>query len=142
MFELRISGFVELERALRQLPHELAGKVLAEGLTTAATPMERAAEQKAPRSDHPGRGGHMADTIDLRVASASDQEIALALGPDDQHFYGRYVEFGTRFAAAQPFMRPAFDEEARKTIDRLGPLLWQAIERAARRLHQPGTGGR
>ena len=42
-------------------------------------------------------------------------------------------EFGTRHHPAQPFMRPAFDAEGRKTLDRLATEMWADIERTAAR---------
>ena len=71
-----------------------------------------------------------------------------ALGPTTAGWHGHFVEFGTgphrnggKFAgsrhpgtAPEPFLRPAFDSEARPTIDRLAPLIWDGIQRNAARM--------
>jgi HK97 gp10 family phage protein len=140
MFTIKMSGFEELEKALRKLPEEIAGKVMAQALRDAAKPMEAAAQQEAPRSSNPGKHGHMADSIKLRKMKPetgdNDVEITYALGPDGKHFYGLFSEFGTVHQQAQPFMRPAFDEYAEATIHRYGVELGKRIEAAATRLNR------
>lgn len=83
-----------------------------------------------------------------RAFKAANPPAILYLGPVRQAFYAKFVEFGTqphtnggRFAgtrhpgmAPDPFMRPAFDAEAQKTIDRLAPILWAEIEKHATRV--------
>jgi Bacteriophage protein of unknown function (DUF646). len=41
------------------------------------------------------------------------------------------IENGTLKMAAQPFMRPAFDENYRATIDRFGQSLGEKVEQMA-----------
>lgn len=138
MSEFKISGFDETVRNLRQLPQEVAGKVLNAALRTAAIPMAATAAYTAPRSDTPTRAGHMADAIKLRKftdqASTNDLEANYWIGPDRSHFYASFSEWGTRNEAARPFMRPAFDRDGQALIDRLGKELGSGVERAAKRL--------
>lgn len=138
MSEFAISGFDECVRALRQLPQEIAGKVLDTALRTAGTPMAQDASRTAPRSDSPSSAGHMADSVKMRKftdqASANDLESNYWIGPDRGHFYGEFSEWGTFKEAARPFMRPAFDRDGRGVIDSLGQALGAAVERAAKRL--------
>lgn len=138
MIEFTVSGFFELEQALRKLPQEVAGQVLIAALRKAGKPMEADAQQGAPRSSNPGPHGHMADSIKLRVlketSGVADVEANLWLGPDATHFYGGFEEFGTSHQAAHPFMRPAFDRHKDEAIDILGKELWKGIDRAAKRL--------
>lgn len=138
VIEIQFSGLEGLEKALRELPQEVAGKVLSAALRKAATPMAQAAAASAPRSANPGRNGHMADSIRLRTfrdsSSVNDLEVNLALGPDGNHFYGSFGEFGTVHEAAHPFMRPAFDGYKDQVIATLGTELWAGIERATKRL--------
>lgn len=80
----------------------------------------------------------MADSIKVRnlkkASGDNDIEINLWIGPDGDHFYGLFGEFGTVHQSAKPFMRPAFDEEKEKLIDALGVELWKGIERAVKKL--------
>lgn len=137
MITLKVAGFAELERALRKLPEEVAGRVLNSALRKAGAPMADTARSLAPRSDDPGAKGHMADSIKLRalkVVSDHDVEVALWLGPDTGHFYGQFHEFGTVHQSARPFLRPAWDAHKDKALDVFGRELGAAIERAARKL--------
>lgn len=82
-----------------------------------------------------------------RAFKANNPPVILYLGPTREGWHGNFVEFGTkphinkgRYSGTQhpgtppqPFLRPAFDSEARPTIDRLGPLLWVEIQKNAAR---------
>lgn len=140
MITVKVEGFAELERALRQLPEEIAGKVLREAFRRASKPMAEDAKQSAPRSDDPGAGGHMADSIKVRNMksenSLNDVQVDFWIGPDRKHFYGLFQEFGTVKQGARPFMRPAFDSDVQGVIDRFGGEIWKGIERAARKLNR------
>lgn len=138
MFTFKVEGFKELEAALRRLPEDIAGKVLRQALRKSVQTMAEEARAKAPRSDRPGPRGHMADSIAVRnlkgVEGDADIEVHLSIGPDTNHFYGLFAEFGTVHQPARPFMRPAFDENAEKTLTQLSNELGKGIERAARKL--------
>lgn len=139
MITMKIAGFVELERNLRRLPMEVAGRVLARALRVAGQPMAEDAAARARRSQQPSRIGHMADSIKLRsfkTESDNDVEVNLWLGPDPDHFYGMFPEFGTIHEPARPFLRPAWDRHKEATLARFGTELGAAIERAAKRLHR------
>lgn len=82
-----------------------------------------------------------------RAFRAINPSAVLYLGPTQAGWYGSFVELGTRArlnggvyagtmhpgTAPQPFLRPAFDAEAKATIDRLAPLIWVEIDKAAKR---------
>lgn len=138
MSEFKISGFDETVRNLRQLPQEIAGKVLDAAMRKAGTPMAQDAARTAPRSATPSSAGHMGDSIKMRKftdqGSTNDLEVNYAIGPDRTHFYGGFEEFGTVKESARPFLRPAFDRDGRTVIDDLGRELGSGVERAAKRL--------
>ena len=48
-------------------------------------------------------------------------------------FYGRLVEFGTRFISPRPYMRPAVDENQGAIIERMATNLSAGIDRELRR---------
>lgn len=137
MIDIKVTGFTELEQALRQLPEEIAGKTLASALRTASQPIATHAKETAVLSDHPSKVGHMADSIKVRALkeeTVNDLESSFWIGPDRKHFYGLFWEFGTRHQRARPFLRPAWDEGKDRALDSFGKALWTAIERAAKRL--------
>ena len=83
-----------------------------------------------------------------RAFRAVNPPAILYLGPvTGPAFYAKFVELGTRArvnggvyrgtmhpgTSPQPFLRPAFDSEAKATIDRLAPLIWVEIDKTAKR---------
>lgn len=140
-WELKIFGFKELEENLRRLPMEVAGKVLRSALRKASQPMTDQWSSNAPRSDVPSGAGHAADSIktrsmDVSNESDNDVEIKLWVGPDRNHFYLMFHEFGTRFLPARADGRQAFDSNTTRIIREFGSDLGKKIEDAARRLHR------
>ncbi|MER5171591.1 HK97-gp10 family putative phage morphogenesis protein [Thioclava kandeliae] len=71
-------------------------------------------------------------------ASGATSFVELFMGPTKEAFHAKFVEFGTRHMAPDPFMRPAFDAEAENTIHRLGPILMAEIEKSIRRISARG----
>ncbi len=156
---MNVQGLADVERALDNLSKSVGRSVLRRSLRKAAAPMRDRAKELAPVDDGDLRdsiiiGGmldksqrskHRKLTKDERSAVELFVGPSYKLGAGGRH--GHLVEFGTAphilggvFAGAQhpgtspqPFMRPAFDAEARPTIERLRPLLWAEIDRAARR---------
>ena len=82
-----------------------------------------------------------------RSFKAGNPPAMLYLGPTQEAFYAKFVELGTRArlnggiytgtmhpgTAPQPFLRPAFDAEAKPTIDRLAAAMWTEIDKSAKR---------
>ena len=55
--------------------------------------------------------------------------------------YSIFVEYGSASMAPQPYMRPAFDGEKENAVKRLGPALWEEIEKAAARAAKKAAKG-
>lgn len=146
------------ERAKEFAPYEngVLEKSIKIGARTVDDPGSRAfaASMKATGGDRDVAVGALRDA--RRAARAQNPGVALYLGPTRNAFYAHFVEFGTaphinvgRFAgshhpgtAPDPFMRPAFDVEAQPTVDRLGPLMWQEIDKAAARAARKASKGK
>jgi HK97 gp10 family phage protein len=89
---------------------------------------------KKVKSDY----GRLRDNIVIRKIRGTNQhQIKFAVGVGDA-FWGMFLEFGTRFMAARPWMRPAFDAAAARVIDQIGALLGKGIEREGKRLFRKG----
>lgn len=56
--------------------------------------------------------------------------VELGTGPRYQKETGKFVGE----MPPDPFLRPAFDSEAKPTIDRLKPILWDEIDKTAKRV--------
>lgn len=130
---LKFTGGLELSRRLNQLPLELSQRVRLEALKTAAEPIRAHAASLAPRDEH-ADSPHLADNIVIGAVSerklearGREGETVVEVGPAQKpsdHFYGYFQEYGTAHHPAQPFMRPAFDAEAGKSLDVLSDELW------------------
>lgn len=156
-----IEGLTELKQALRQLPQELTHKVLKGALTDGAHEIEHEAERRAPilktpdPRRKPGTLRRRMSSIGLRTAVRPYQATVLVYprplsrgkvtafkrstgkgasdNPDDP-FYWRFVEYGTRFMAAIPFLRPAFEAKKYAALEKVRAALKLRIEKAAAKL--------
>ncbi|WP_406735889.1 HK97-gp10 family putative phage morphogenesis protein [Thioclava sp. GXIMD4215] len=159
---MHIDGLSESDRALDNLGKSMSKPVMRRSMRKAAEPMRAKAAELAPKkSGGLSRSVKIGSTLNgsqrkLRRKMTLEERTAieLFLGPSyvkgDGGNHGHLVEFGTKphmnageFAgtmhpgtAPQPFMRPAFDAEAEQTVERLKPILWQEIEKAAKRAAQ------
>jgi HK97 gp10 family phage protein len=61
------------------------------------------------------------------ASGADDQETAVAVGPSRGGFYGSFLELGTKFIQARPFVRPAFDENIDGSLRIIAAALWTAL---------------
>lgn len=99
-------GQKELDRALKTMPRSarrsVVGASLRKGLRVAAKAMRRL----APRGKFL-RIFKSIKTISQR--SRGRDLVRLGLGPTLQRHVARFLETGTRFIKAQPWMRPAWD---------------------------------
>lgn len=149
---MQLTGWRELSRNLQKLPDELQPRLVVEAMKQSAEPMLQDGIANAPDAEPLGEG------LPLGVI-LSDQVLASQGEPaprkDEAKLYfgvtgnpeAVLVEFGTgpRFhesgkfvgqMPAQPFIRPAFDANARTFINRLGGRLGRLVEGAARRLNK------
>lgn len=104
-----IKGSLDLSKKFGKLKHALRGKVLADAaLEGAMEEIVPEAQRLAPRAT--GKG---AESIRAEVSAVTPVKAEVDVGWTQDHFYMLFQEFGTRFHAAQPFLRPAFDSRRR-----------------------------
>lgn len=156
---VQLTGFKELEAALSNLGGAVGKRVARAALKKAAEPMRDKAKSLAPVKTGALRDsiiiGSRLDGRQMRSLKklSKDQRAAVEMfiGPsylkDAKGRHGHLVEFGTAphlnggnfkgsrhpGTAPQPFMRPAWDSEKEPTVERLRGLLWDVIDRAAKR---------
>lgn len=142
--EVEVHGLRELREALlRKIPTEMRGKVLQQALTAGAKVIADDAKARAP-----ARSGVLKRAIwSFRNRQNSngvyeERAIRPRSGKKFQKskrdaFYWRFVEFGTRFMAAQPFMRPAFESRKEAALKAIMQRLAVAIDKAARKAAWP-----
>lgn len=138
---VRTTGFAELERALQALGRETTQKAsLRRAARKALQPMADLAETLAPRDK-----GTLAVSIGVgtrltrrqaglhRRMFANDRASVEVFAGAGGLAQATQMEFGNFKDVPQPFMRPAWDAEGMKTLDRLAAELWADIQRTARR---------
>lgn len=127
--ELRVAGLSELKRKLERVQVHARGRVISAALMRAAEPIRRDAEANAPK-----RTGRLGRGMQKDVLETSPTSAIVAVGPEEDEFYGVFQEFGApgQNVPAQPFLEPAFDANARDAIRTFGRELGRKIEQAAR----------
>ena len=142
---LRIEGLRELEQQLDNLTKAAGKGALRRSLYKAAEPTAALAQTKAPRLTGKLQGSIIVGAklngrqtkLHRRMFRDGRSSIELFVGPSyllgDGGRHGHLVEFGTVKMAAQPFMRPAWDQDHRAMIERLKAELWADIQKAVAR---------
>jgi HK97 gp10 family phage protein len=129
-----VEGGEELRAKLMALAKGIDVDLAEEAMLEAGDPMRARAAGLAPRAAGPGHGKggkHLADNIILGAQKQEPGAANVAVGPSKDVWYGLFWEFGTRWIAAHPFLRPAFDVEEAGTVKRWGERMWQEIQELA-----------
>ena len=141
MVKVRIEGGAQLAKALQSLPDRVSTRVLRSALIEAAEPMRDRMIALAPRE--PGKPDIADDILIQPVTRFRDDSdsvgdlvrveegsAAVVIGPTKPFFYGKFLEYGTARMAPRPFMRPAFDTEGIKALQRVTASIWRALTKA------------
>lgn len=123
---IEILGDEELLRNLQALGDE-AGEVLEDATLAGAGVVAEIAEQKAPR-----RTDFLAEHIVVEIVEAESDLVVAGVGPTKEAFWGIFQELGTPHHAAQPFLRPALDENEETVAREIGEAAWKALEKVAK----------
>lgn len=143
---VKIEGLKELDRALGELPKATAKATLRRVLKEAGEPLARSARAKAPVDEH-----YLYESIDVSTR-LNPRQRSLHKEEGGKAFQEMFVgtnnpagvqqEFGNEHNAAQPFMRPAWDETKQQTLDLISNSLWGEIEKSAERLARKAAKGK
>jgi HK97 gp10 family phage protein len=135
-----IEGGAELLAALRRAGADVDGELESAALIGAAV-IEAAAERLAP-----------GPYLEKEVSEREKGRVTVDIGPDEDHWHYRFFETGAAphritgnpwlawddvvvrsvdhpGMAAQPFMRPAFDQKRGEAADAFGEALRKVLER-------------
>lgn len=152
---VQVKGLRELGEAMRTLSDDINKKVSRQAVAAGAKLVRDDARRRAPRDSGnlqaaivmknltrtkltaryvvATRSGKTADVKAGKAAARSGDKAQRRLVGKDA-FYGAFVEFGTVKAPAQPFMRPAFEENQQAALDAIATRLAQRIKRAKSRV--------
>lgn len=134
MITVSISGLDELERQLQAMGEDIALNVIRDAGKAAMLPVVDDMKRNAGY-DPTNTGEHMRDTISVRSRSRLKDGnwptvMTFSAGPASAHTIKAVAqEYGTVKQAAEPFMRPALDNNIPKIINTLSEQIRQAINR-------------
>jgi HK97 gp10 family phage protein len=150
----QLTGFAEFEQQLQEMARDFRGDLVARNtlVPAAKSAMEsvlNAAKTKAPVGDKPRDEKnpiHMKDTIrlDARIPSEKDKrseyvnetDAAIAVVSVKKSAVSLANEFGTSKMSANPFLRPALQENAQTVLTALKSDLAQRIVDYAKKLER------
>ena len=121
-------GTKELESAFNELPKSMGKQVLLSAIKKAAKPVVTDAKDKARK-----RTGKGAKSIKART-NKKLKPIGVSIGTSREEFHMMFIEFGTIFQPANPFLRPAWDANKNKVLNSMEKEIWNALTKKARTL--------
>jgi HK97 gp10 family phage protein len=145
MIETRVEfkGLSDIDAALKELPIQTQKVVLRRGLTLAARVyqdgmMRRVVQAREHRivrygKDYPRKIAH---AIGYRVRFKKDGDPIAEIGPLKSAFWAMFVELGTRFQPARPFMRPTFEQDGQIAVAAFAAGAKEALESVVRRMRR------
>lgn len=113
-----VEGGEELRAQLEQVSKAMGPELAQLAMLEACDPMRAKAVELAPM-----RRGVLKANIVLDPGKLEPGAATVGITVRKKAFYWRFVELGTRFMQAQPFMRPAYDQEKDGTVQRYGQRL-------------------
>lgn len=136
-----VKGFQEAARLLQLLPRNVETRVLQAATMAGARVMSKQVKADAPRGhgkQSPSSEQYKRLHQNIKVAPLRSlrkkKGIRGARVSTGNAFWGRFLEFGTRFISAIPWFRPAIAKAQDSAIDKLKEGLGRGIEREATKL--------
>lgn len=134
---MRVDGLNELLRTLKSLPDEFKGDPTRRSLRAGAEVIREDAASRAPVDTGGLSRNVVARTIPPRHLPR-DAAAGLSImgnragkkGDPANAFYYAFVELGTRFQKAQPFLRPAFETKKKDAVTTYASEFRRNIARA------------
>lgn len=126
-----IEGLKEINRVLQKLPLILQERVIKSAVRSGAQIIRKAAKALVPRDS-----GELEQSIVVQAARTKSRNFSLfRIGfkkPTSRRAH--LTEFGTSTQPAQPFMRPALDNNATAVIQKIVQALGRGLAREAEKL--------
>ena len=117
---IQIKGDKELKQLLKDITQTIVRDALPEIALKSASIIEASAKEKVPV-----RTGALRDSIITELVENSRSTVTIEVGPTED--YGDDVELGGSRKAAQPYLRPAADENEEAVVDALVEELNQLL---------------
>jgi len=147
---IQITGLADLEKRLLAFSDKLARNVMGGAIRAGAVVIQKEARAKCPVGADAhwlGKKGQKGRVLiqpgelkrkGIRVRSAPRKKRSVPIEywvyVSKRYWYWKFQEFGTAKMAAQPFLRPAFDETKEKATEAVRDYLAKRIEKEAAKL--------
>lgn len=133
----KMTGALELSKALAEIQTEVATKVGEQAVRSTAKSLEARLILVAPVDNRPGglseRYGHLRDNIRTRkIKPRKADRVVFRVGVGSA-FWGTLVEFGTAKMPAHPWFRPTWDSMQGELASGIVNGVRVGIERATKR---------
>lgn len=141
---IRVDGLRELGERMRGLSAKVANKVAGQATGAAAQVVKKAAKRHIQSNPSIDTGALLNAVIIKKLGKSQTQYTAEHIvtvrgrgkrklkGKQTEAPHARFIEFGTVNAPAEPFLRPAFDQNGSKMIDAMKQKLSDAIAKAGK----------
>jgi len=128
----RVRGLRDVQQALKKLPDKVEQRVLDDAVRAGAQVILKEAKARVRV-----RSGALKRSIALGALAAGQRrrpgQIFVGVKePESERAH--LLEFGTRYARAFPFLRPAVDTRRRAFIKKVADMLGKGVEREATKL--------
>jgi len=131
---VQLEGFEELERLLTQLPVRVERRILIAGLRAAAKPIKRQARANI-KANFKTDTGTLLRSIRHRTAKGGLKKGALLFveamsGPRAKvdAYYARFLEMGTKYITAHPFLANALESTREQALDAFDEAVIKQID--------------
>lgn len=144
---VEVKGLKELGDLMKVFPANLQKRVVGGAVAAGAGVAASAAKELAPVAKKPHRAysgryfimpGAMKAAIAPRRVKDKAATVMNTVGPRKAKgidvFYWRFVEYGTKFIAARPFLRPALHNNVARIIEAVRKRLEAGVDREVRRM--------
>lgn len=101
---MSLEGYDDFVRKLRAVGSSVPGE-LENIVTEESEPLREEVARNAPE----GETKTLKRGIGLKVTISDVRGVSLIIGPTEEAWYGKFLELGTKFIAARPWMVPAFE---------------------------------
>jgi len=132
----KVEGLADLDEALKELPKATARNVLLRTLKEEGQAIADAGEANAPRLS-----GQLAESYAVstrlsrrqRKQNRKESDVEVYIGPSP-HPKSTQTEFGNAHQAAEPHLRPAWDDNVQRVLAGITKTLTEQIDKAVARL--------
>jgi hypothetical protein len=135
---VKVEGFKELDRALADMKRSTGSGMLKRAGLKAMQPMADLAARLAPNDPKtPPLDLATSITVAAGRKTFGDRRASIYMGPAvslPRFARAIVMEFGSFKDAPQPYMRPAYDQDAAGVVERLKPLIKAEIDKTVARL--------